>query len=129
MVRQLEMNAAYLHHWLRVLRSDKGAIFRHAADAQLACDYLITRSDAGRAGEVGQFFAAKQHWVNRTHFAACGGVYECKFNEDRMSIYTLLRLTNTKAQPRLMCSPPQVRSIHSAPRSLKNRIAFAPSPA
>jgi antirestriction protein ArdC len=46
----LEMNAAYLHNWLRVLRSDKGAIFRHAADAQRACDYLIARSEAGRAG-------------------------------------------------------------------------------
>ncbi|MEQ8929388.1 MAG: antirestriction protein, partial [Nitratireductor sp.] len=47
----LEMNAAYLHNWLRVLRSDKGAIFRHAADAQRACDYLIARSEACRAGE------------------------------------------------------------------------------
>ena len=46
----LEMNAAYLHNWLRVLRSDKGAIFRHAADAQRACDYLIARSEVGRAG-------------------------------------------------------------------------------
>ena len=46
----LEMNAAYLYNWLRVLRSDKGAIFRHAADAQRACDYLIARSEAGRAG-------------------------------------------------------------------------------
>ena len=46
----LEMNAAYLHNWLRVLRSDKGAIFRHAADAQRACDYLIAKSEVGRAG-------------------------------------------------------------------------------
>ena len=46
----LEMNAAYLHNWLRVLRSDKNAIFKHAADAQRACDYLIARSEAGRAG-------------------------------------------------------------------------------
>ena len=46
----LEMNAAYLHNWLRVLRSDKGAIFKHAADAQRACDYLIAQSEAGRAG-------------------------------------------------------------------------------
>jgi len=28
----------------------KGAIFRHAADAQRACDYLIARSEVGRAG-------------------------------------------------------------------------------
>lgn len=47
----LEMNAAYLYNWLRVLRSDKTAIFKHAADAQRACDYLIARSEAGRAGE------------------------------------------------------------------------------
>ncbi|MFA8387890.1 MAG: ArdC family protein [Pelagibaca sp.] len=46
----LEMNAAYLDNWLRVLRSDKTAIFKHAADAQRACDYLITRSEAGKAG-------------------------------------------------------------------------------
>ena len=46
----LEMNAAYLYNWLRVLRSDKNAIFKHAADAQRACDYLIARSEAGRAG-------------------------------------------------------------------------------
>ena len=46
----LEMNAAYLYNWLRVLRSDKTAIFKHAADAQRACDYLIARSEEGRAG-------------------------------------------------------------------------------
>jgi len=47
----LEMNTAYLYNWLRVLRSDKTAIFKHAADAQRACDYLIARSEAGRAGD------------------------------------------------------------------------------
>ncbi|MBU3261836.1 DUF1738 domain-containing protein [Roseovarius sp. PS-C2] len=47
----LEMNAAYLYNWLRVLRSDKQAIFKHAADAQRARDYLIARSKAGRAGD------------------------------------------------------------------------------
>ncbi|HEV8036593.1 ArdC family protein [Yoonia sp.] len=46
----LEMNAAYLYNWLRVLRSDKTAIFKHTADAQRACDYLIARSEAGRGG-------------------------------------------------------------------------------
>ncbi|MBS8224660.1 ArdC family protein [Vannielia litorea] len=48
----LEMNAAYLYNWLRVLRSDTNAIFKHAADAQRACDYLIARSEAGRAGDA-----------------------------------------------------------------------------
>ena len=50
----LELNASYLYHWLRVLRSDKTAIFKHAADAQKACDYLIARSEAGRAGAIDQ---------------------------------------------------------------------------
>jgi len=50
----LEMNASYLYSWLKVLRSDKNAIFKHAADAQRACDYLIARSEARRAGEVDQ---------------------------------------------------------------------------
>lgn len=45
----LEMNAAYLANWLRVLKSDKHAIFKHAADAQRACDYLIAASEAGRS--------------------------------------------------------------------------------
>lgn len=50
----LEMNAAYLYNWLRVLREDRHAIFKHAADAQRACDYLIARSEAGRAGQADQ---------------------------------------------------------------------------
>ena len=50
----LELNASYLYHWLRVLHSDKTAIFKHAADAQKACDYLIARSEAGRAGATDQ---------------------------------------------------------------------------
>lgn len=48
----LEMNAAYLDNWLRVLRSDKTAIFKHAADAQKAYEYLVAASEAGRAGEA-----------------------------------------------------------------------------
>ncbi len=50
----LELNASYLYHWLRVLRSDKTAIFKHAADAQKACDYLIARSEVCRAGATDQ---------------------------------------------------------------------------
>lgn len=48
----LELNAAYLDNWLRVLRSDKRAIFKHAADAQKACDYLVTASEAGKEAEA-----------------------------------------------------------------------------
>ena len=44
----LELNAAYLDNWLRVLRADKRAIFKHAADAQKACDYLVAASEAGQ---------------------------------------------------------------------------------
>lgn len=44
----LELNAAYLENWVRVLRSDKRAIFKHAADAQRACDYLVATSEAGQ---------------------------------------------------------------------------------
>ena len=43
----LEMSAAYLDSWLHVLKADKTAIFKHAADAQRAADYLI---DASRKG-------------------------------------------------------------------------------
>ncbi|MFQ6550264.1 ArdC family protein [Aestuariibius sp. 2305UL40-4] len=44
----LEMSASYLDSWLHVLRSDKSAIFKHAADAQRACNWLIAASKAGR---------------------------------------------------------------------------------
>jgi len=33
---------------LRALRADKRAIFKHAADAQKACDYLVAASEAGQ---------------------------------------------------------------------------------
>lgn len=46
------MNAAYLDNWIRVLRSDKRAIFKHAADAQKACDYLVAASEAGQGAKV-----------------------------------------------------------------------------
>ncbi|MEC7765063.1 MAG: zincin-like metallopeptidase domain-containing protein [Pseudomonadota bacterium] len=48
----LELNAAYLDNWVRVLRSDKRAIFKHAADAQRACDYLVAASEAGREAQA-----------------------------------------------------------------------------
>lgn len=41
-------DSAYLDNWLRVLRSDKRAIFKHAADAQRACDFLVAASEAGQ---------------------------------------------------------------------------------
>ncbi|MEQ9040248.1 MAG: zincin-like metallopeptidase domain-containing protein [Silicimonas sp.] len=48
----LELNAAYLDNWVRVLRSDKRAIFKHAADAQRACDYLVAASEAGQTEQA-----------------------------------------------------------------------------
>ena len=43
----LETSASYLDHWIRVLKSDKRAIFTHAGDAQRACQFLIETSEAG----------------------------------------------------------------------------------
>lgn len=43
---RLELSAAYSDSWLRVLRSGKRAIFKHAAAAQRACDYLVSASEA-----------------------------------------------------------------------------------
>ena len=40
----IESHAAYLSHWLGVLRSDKGEIFKAAADAQKICNYLSERA-------------------------------------------------------------------------------------
>ena len=48
----LELNAAYLDNWVRVLRSDKRAIFKHAADAQRACDFLAAASEAGQGEQA-----------------------------------------------------------------------------
>ncbi|WP_282128014.1 ArdC family protein [Roseobacter litoralis] len=48
----LELNAAYLDNWVHVLRSDKRAIFKHAADAQKACDYLVAASEAGQGAKA-----------------------------------------------------------------------------
>ena len=48
----LEMNAAYLDNWPRVFRSHKRAIFKHAADAQKACDYLVAASEAGQGAKA-----------------------------------------------------------------------------
>jgi antirestriction protein ArdC len=48
----LELNAAYLDNWVRVLRSDKRAIFKHAADAQRACYYLVAASEAGQGEQA-----------------------------------------------------------------------------
>lgn len=48
----LELSAAYLDNWLRVLKSDKTAIFKQAADAQKACDYLMAASAAGQTADT-----------------------------------------------------------------------------
>lgn len=40
----IESHAAYLSSWLNVLRHDKQEIFRAAAQAQKACDYLTERA-------------------------------------------------------------------------------------
>ena len=47
-----EDHAQYINSWLNVLRADKRAIFTAASKAQQACDWLVQRSEAGRAVEV-----------------------------------------------------------------------------
>ena len=48
----LELDAAYLDNRLLVLRSDKRAIFKHTADAQRACDYLVAALEAGQCEQA-----------------------------------------------------------------------------
>jgi len=43
----LENTAAYIDHWLRVLKSDKRAIFALSGDAKRASEYLIEASQQG----------------------------------------------------------------------------------
>lgn len=45
---RIEMSASYINHWVRVLKSDARAIFKQAADAQTACNYLIECSAKGK---------------------------------------------------------------------------------
>lgn len=45
----IENHAAYLGSWLKVLRGDKRFLFRAAADAQRAVDYLVDASVKGTA--------------------------------------------------------------------------------
>ena len=46
--KQMEMSASYLAGWIRVLKSDKRAIFRHAGDAARASQYLIDCAARGQ---------------------------------------------------------------------------------
>jgi len=40
----IDNHAAYVQSWLKALRSDKRYIFKAAADAQRACDWLLSRA-------------------------------------------------------------------------------------
>ena len=44
----IDNSAAYIQSWLSLLGQDKRAIFRAAADAQRACDWLIDASQKGK---------------------------------------------------------------------------------
>jgi len=46
---QLEHSGAYLDHWLRVLRTDKRAIFVAATKAQQAADYILSLTNPTQA--------------------------------------------------------------------------------
>ncbi len=48
----IENHAAYLQSWLRVLRNDKSFLFKAAAHAQRAVDYLVAASEAGMKKET-----------------------------------------------------------------------------
>ncbi|WP_121067421.1 zincin-like metallopeptidase domain-containing protein [Chachezhania antarctica] len=41
---QFDQNAAYIETWLRALKNDKTMIFRAAAEAQKAMDFIIDRA-------------------------------------------------------------------------------------
>jgi antirestriction protein ArdC len=52
-------HASYIASWLKVLKSDSRAIFKAAADAQAAVNWLVTRAGgAVETEEVGQALAA-----------------------------------------------------------------------
>ena len=44
-----EDHAQYINNWLRVLKSDKRAIFTAASKAQQAADWMIARTESGKA--------------------------------------------------------------------------------
>jgi len=46
---ELEHHASYLDHWLAVLKQDKTALFRAAADASRAAEYLHSLQPAADA--------------------------------------------------------------------------------
>ena len=46
-----ETHAAYISSWIHVLRNDRSFLFKAAAHAQRAVDYLVAASEAGRKGK------------------------------------------------------------------------------
>lgn len=50
---QFEQNAAYLEHWVKVMREDSRAIVRAASMAQAAADWMFdTAGEPGAAAEL-----------------------------------------------------------------------------
>jgi antirestriction protein ArdC len=48
--------ASYIQNWIKVLKNDKNEVFRAAADASKACDYLHSLENGKpRSGELGKF--------------------------------------------------------------------------
>lgn len=45
----IDNSAAYIQSWLTILKQDKRAIFRAAADAQRAYEWLVAASEAGQS--------------------------------------------------------------------------------
>jgi antirestriction protein ArdC len=50
--------AAYIHNWIQVLKNDKNEVFRAAADASKACDYLMAKERAVEPSAVEGPYAA-----------------------------------------------------------------------
>ena len=48
-----DQSAAYIEGWLQALKSDKGLIFKAAAEAQKAVDFINAQVEELRAGRIG----------------------------------------------------------------------------
>ena len=116
----LELNAAYLYNWLRVLRSDKNAIFKHAADAQRACDYLIARSGGGQGrGDR----SGRMRWpvsVGKEKEGLWEGCFKLLRGQSHDHLRTARK--QTAQTDRLLPSPPRTMPSVGSPVSVSSQI-------
>ena len=50
--------AGYISSWIKVLKNDKNEVFKAAADASKACDFILDKNRSVESSEEGQFAAA-----------------------------------------------------------------------